>query len=164
VLLDSVVSVSKNAQINVPQRSSNAVCYSVKFICGNQEEGCDCAPIGPGQYATQISIHNYSGERVEVRKRIIPVVLTGAPLGGEPKVSKTRAEDLIKLPPHTATMDDCCRITELLFGAPTDPLTIGLLEIIASRDISVTALYTSGTSVCVQLMTGRPFEAREPHS
>jgi hypothetical protein len=50
-----------------------------------------------------------SGETVEIRKRVIPVVLTGGPIGREPKVAKLRAEDLIKLPPHTATMDDCCR-------------------------------------------------------
>ena len=53
-------------------------------------------------------------------------------------------------------------MTELLFGAPTDPLTIGLLEIIAARDVSVTAIYTTGTSLDVQPVTGRPFE--EEHS
>jgi hypothetical protein len=163
VLIDGVVSVSKKVQITVPACKSKAACYSVKFICGNKEESCGCAPVRPGQYATQISIHNYSSETVKIHKRIIPVVLTGAPAGREPKVAKTRAEDLIKLPPHTATMDDCCRITELLFGAPSDPLTIGLIEIIASRDVSVTAIYTTGSSVDVQLITGRPFE-EERHS
>ena len=100
VVVDGVVSVSKKVQITVPACKSKAVCYSVKFVCGNKEEGCGCAPVRPGQYATQISIHNYSGETVEIRKRIIPVVLTGAPVGREPKVAKTRGEDLIKLPPH----------------------------------------------------------------
>lgn len=117
-----------------------------------------------GQYATQISIHNYSGETVEIRKHIIPVVLTGGLVGREPKVAKTRAEDLIKLPPHTATMDDCCSITELLFGAHTDALTIALLEIIASRDVYVSSIYTTTTSVNVQPVTGRLFKEEESHS
>jgi hypothetical protein len=32
----------------------------------------------------------------------------------EPRAAKARAEDKMVLPPHTATMDDCCRIAELL--------------------------------------------------
>jgi len=65
------------------------------------------------------------------------------------------AEDAIKLPPHSATMDDCCRITELLFGAPVNGLTIGLLEIVASQDVAVTAVYTTNTSLNVVPIEGR---------
>jgi len=42
-------------------------------------------------------------------------------------------------------MDDCCRITELLLGAPSSgvlPLTIGILEIVSTRELSVSATYT----------------------
>jgi hypothetical protein len=155
VVADGAVVAAKKVQITVPACKPKTVRYSVKFVCGHQDEGCGCAPVQPGQYATQISIHNYSGETVEIRKRFIPVVLAGAPVGREPKVAKTRAEDVIKMLPHTATMDDCCRITELLFGAPVDALTIGLLEIIASRDVSVTAVYTTGTSLDVKPIEGR---------
>ncbi len=156
VVADGVVVAAKKVQITVPACKPKSVRYSVKFVCGTQqEEGCHCTPVRPGQYATQINIHNYSGETVEVRKRLIPVVLAGAPVGREPKVAKTRAEDAIKLPPHSATMDDCCRITELLFGAPVNGLTIGLLEIVASQDVAVTAVYTTNTSLNVVPIEGR---------
>ena len=43
-------------------------------------------------------------------------------------------------------MDDCCRIMELLLGAPSAaasvPLTVGFLEIISPVELSVTAVYT----------------------
>ena len=133
--------------------------YSVKFICGTQHESCDCPPVRPGRYATQISIHNYSNEPLGVRKRFIPLVLAGAALGREPKIGTARAEDAVQLPPHTATMDDCCRIGELLFGAPLNgdaAPTIGILEIIASRDVGVTAIYTTDQAIDVVVVDGQP--------
>jgi len=155
VVADGAVVASKKVQITVPACKPKSVRYSVKFVCGTHEEGCGCcAPVRPGQYATEINIHNYSNETVEIRKRFIPVVLSGAPAGREPNVAKARAEDATKLPPHTATMDDCCRITELLFGSPVHSLNIGLLEITASRDVAVTAVYTTATSMDVQTIEG----------
>ena len=124
-----------------------AFVYSVKFVCGEQAEcGCECSPVRPGRYSTEINIHNYSLKEIEVVKRFIPVVLAGAPSGREPKVAVIRALDKIVLPPQTATMDDCCRIAELLFSgaAPANaPLTIGLMEITASAELAVTAVYTT---------------------
>lgn len=139
--------------------TSKTLRYSVKFVCGTQHESCGCAPVRPGGYATQISIHNHSNEPVGVRKRFIPLVLAGAALGREPKIGTTRAEDGVQLPPHTATMDDCCRIAELLFGAPPDgdgALTIGILEIIASRAVGVTAIYTTDKAIDVVVVDGQP--------
>jgi hypothetical protein len=43
----------------------------------------------------------------------------------------------------------------ITLGAPVDLLTVGLLEIIASRDVSVTAAYTTGTSIDVEPIEGR---------
>jgi hypothetical protein len=43
-------------------------------------------------------------------------------------------------------MDDCCRIAELLLGAPASsplPLMIGFLEITSDEELSVTAVYTA---------------------
>ena len=154
VVADGAVVATKKVQITVPACKPKTVSYSIKFVCGSQQEACGCSPVRPGHYATQISIHNYSGETVEIRKHFIPLVLAGAALGREPKVAGARAEDTIKLPPHTATMDDCCRVTELLFGAPVDALTIGVVEIIASRDVSVTAVYTTGRSLDVKPVQG----------
>ena len=155
MVADGAVVASKKAQITVPACKPKSVRYSVKFVCGTFEEGCGhCAPVRPGQYATEIHIHNYSNERVEIRKRLIPVVLSGAPAGREPDVAKARAEDTVALPPHTATMDDCCRLTELLFGGAVTSFNVGQLEITASRDVAVTAVYTTAASVDVQTIEG----------
>ena len=148
---------SKKVQITVPACQPKSVRYSVKFICGTQGDDCGCCEsVRPGTYATQITIHNYSVETVEIRKRFIPVVLAGAPVGREPKVAADKAEDTIKLAPQTATMDDCCRITELFFGGPVSALTIGLVEIVASRDVAVTAIYSTATSLDVPIIEARP--------
>jgi hypothetical protein len=52
------------------------------------------------------------------------------------------------LPPGAATMDDCCRIAERLYGgAPSPlPLTIGFLEIVSDEELHVTAVYTASAS------------------
>ena len=159
VVADGVVVAAKQVRITVPACKPKQMRYSVKFICGVQQDTkphCGCAPVQAGRYATQINIHNHSNETVDIRKQFIPLVLAGATLGREPHVAEVRAEDSIKLPPHTATMDDCCRITELLFGAPLDGgLTIGVLEISASHEVSVTAVYTTGRSLKVNPIKGR---------
>ena len=120
--------------------------YSVKFVCGRQEEcPCGCAPVVPGLYATEINIHNHNSAVARIVKSFIPLVLGGAAIGREPKTVIGKAFDGIDLPPHSATMDDCCRISELLLGAPAPAaaaLSIGLLEIISSRELSVSAVYT----------------------
>ncbi|MGB8400861.1 hypothetical protein, partial [Bradyrhizobium sp.] len=86
------------------------------------------------------------------------------PIGREPRVAGIRAEDKIVLPPQTATMDDCCRIAELLLGGQASspiPLTIGFLELTASYEIAVTAVYTAsdpksgGISLTVEQIVGR---------
>jgi hypothetical protein len=124
-----------------------AFVYSAKFVCGEQPAcGCDCAPVQPGRYAVEINIHNYGIKEVAIQKRFIPVVLAGAPAGREPRVVAPRVEDRIVLPPQTATMDDCCRIVDLLFGgnaAGPIPITIGFLEITSNGPIAVTAVYTA---------------------
>ncbi len=121
--------------------------YSVKFVCGVQQDcGCECASVRPGIYATEINIHNYKCHEAEIEKRLIPLVLAGAAVGREPRISGQRVVDRIKLPGDTATMDDCCRITELLLGAPTTspmPLTIGFMEIVSNVELNVTAVYTA---------------------
>ncbi|HWX86483.1 MAG TPA: hypothetical protein VNZ48_23025 [Xanthobacteraceae bacterium] len=121
--------------------------YAVKFVCGIQSDcECDCVSVRPGSYATEINIYNANDKQVDIRKRVVPVVLAGAPAGREPRVATSRVEDKIVLPAHSATMDDCCRIAELLLGAPAQapmPLTIGFLEIVSPVELSVTAVYTA---------------------
>ena len=57
---------------------------------------------------------------------------------------------------------DCCRLAELLLGTgSTNALNIGFLEITASAEVAVTAVYTSsgfdsgGISIDVQDVAGR---------
>jgi len=163
VVVDGSVVAAKRVQITVPACVPKGFVYAVKFICGTQPEcDCQCGPVRPGRYATEINLLNPGSKEVNVLKRFVPVVLAGAPAGREPRATGPRAEDKIVLPPHSATMDDCCRINELLFGAPgasLSALTIGFVEITTDTDIVVTAVYTAsgldaaGVSIDVQQVT-----------
>ena len=163
VVADGAVVAAKRVQITVPACAPREFVYAVKFVCGTQPAcDCQCAPVRPGRYATEINLLNAGGKEVKVRKRFIPVVLAGAPLGREPRSSGPRAEDKIVLPPHSATMDDCCRVHELLFGAPggsAESLCVGFVEITSSAELVVTAVYTSsgldggGVAIDVQQVT-----------
>jgi hypothetical protein len=68
-------------------------------------------------------------------------------VGREPRVVGTTAIDNITLTSQQATMDDCNRIGELLWGPgniPTPfPLTIGFLIIQSTVELDITAVYTS---------------------
>lgn len=120
--------------------------YVVNFVCGTQEDcPCECAPVRPGIYATEINIHNPHEKDARIRKYVIPVVFSGAVIGREPRTAGRKAIDRIVLPPHAATMDDCCRIGDLLIGGKPSssmPLTIGILEIVSSVELQITAVYT----------------------
>jgi hypothetical protein len=120
--------------------------YSVKFLCGTQAQAeCRCVPLRPGAYATEINIHNPHDTAAVITKHVLPLVLAGAAAGREPGFVGRKASDRIVLPPHSATMDDCCRLAELLLGAPAGadlPLTTGFLEIMSNRPVSITAVYT----------------------
>jgi hypothetical protein len=144
VVADGAVVASKPTRITIPRCSYH---YTVKFICGVNDVPDDgCAPVRPGRYATEINIYNGHCSEANIKKFVVPVVLRGEPFGREPNLGEVRAEDGIKLPPRTATMDDCCRLAELL-GEPVSlsgPLTIGFLEIVSDVPLVVTAVYTAG--------------------
>jgi hypothetical protein len=162
VVADRSVVARKRVRITVP---ACKFVYSVKFVCGAQPDcDCECSPVRPGVYATEINIHNDNDGETRLEKHVIPVVFAGAAAGREPNFARRRATDKLVLPPHTATMDDCCRITELLLGAPScspAALNIGFLEIISNREISVTAVYTvsdlksKSVSIDVEQITGK---------
>lgn len=140
---DGQVIARKKVQITVP--ACKLFVYTAKFVCGTQPDcPCACTSVRPGKYSTIITIHNHSPREVRVTKQVIPLVLAGAPAGREPATVQARARDSITLPPLSSTMDDCCRLTELLFGSSAaGGLHVGFLEITASSEISVTAAYTS---------------------
>jgi hypothetical protein len=164
---DGVVVARKRVRITVPAcKPKDLFSYSVKFICGVQEVcECSCATgVRPGIYATEINIYNYQDEKVPIEKFVLPVVFAGAPQGREPRVVQAKARDTLVLPGNSATMDDCCRLAELLFdSAPPSklPLTIGFLEIVSPIELQVTAVYTAtdlesrSISIDVEQITGR---------
>ena len=121
--------------------------YSVKFLCGEQKDDCcACGPVRPGRYSTEINIYNPGSKQAPVLKRAIPLVLAGAVSGREPKFKEPATLEVIRLPAHNATMDDCCRLLTLLLGAQPAgpiPLTLGIFEIISTVELSVTAVYTA---------------------
>lgn len=121
--------------------------YSVKFVCGEQHDHCSgCAPVRPGHYSTEINILNPTGKEAPMLIRPIPLVVAGAASGREPKFNGPGKADVIRLPAHSATMADCCRIQELILGAKPAgslPLTIGMMEIVSTVELSVTAVYTA---------------------
>jgi hypothetical protein len=122
--------------------------YSVKYVCGVQKDDCcGCAPVRPGRYATEINIHNPGEKEVLVGKRVIPLVTAGAASGREPKFNgPAGTPEIVKLPAHSATMDDCCRIAEMQLGAePAGEigLSIGILEVLSTAEVAVTAVYTA---------------------
>jgi hypothetical protein len=119
--------------------------YSVQVVCGFQSEDDRCVTVLPGRYATAVTLHNIGCERAKVRKSFIPVMVEREAFGREPEFAKPRAEDEIVLPPGTATMDDCCRINELLFGDPgANQQVFGVLEIRSDVELVVEAAYTAG--------------------
>jgi hypothetical protein len=85
------------------------------------------------------------------------------------KVAGRAIEEAVKLPPLGATMDDCCRIAELLLGASPNGdigLTIAILTIVSSVELSVSAVYTAsplsgdGISIDVEYIPSRPVGIR----
>jgi len=124
--------------------------YSVKFVCGVQPaaDGCCCLPgVRTGIYATEINIHNYqAGGEAWLQKSVLPLILAGRPQGREPRRVSSAASEWMLLPAGFATMDDGCKISEMLFdSAPPagQPLNVGFLEIVSGVELKVTAVYTA---------------------
>jgi hypothetical protein len=162
VVVDGSVAAQKPTRITVPACKHT---YAVKFVCGVQTDcGCACGPVRPGIYATEINILNPKCNEAKIVKRFVPLVFAGAVTGREPAVATAKATETMFLPSGGATMDDCCRIAQALYGAVPGtamPLTIGYLEIISDQDLHVTALYTAsdaegrGLSVDVVTVPGK---------
>jgi hypothetical protein len=127
--------------------------YSVKIVCGKQSETNCCCVAGarPGVYTTEVNIQNLNLRPAPVVKAVLPLINSGAVVAREPNVfdpatlPKHQVEAVV-LPPLGVTMDDCCRIAELLLGGPPSGdtgLTIAILTIISLAELSVSAVYTA---------------------
>ena len=168
-LLESLGAISAAAEI---------FAYSVKIVCGKQTETNCCCVAGtrPGVYATEVNIQNLSLAPALVAKLLLPLINSGAVVAREPNVAdpaslRGRVIDAVKLPPLGATMDDCCRIAELLLGAPPSGdtgLTICILTIVSKFDLSVSAVYTAsplsgdGVSIDVEYIPSQRLGLRGP--
>ena len=129
--------------------------HSVKIVCGRQTEGNCCCTAGarPGVYATEVNIQNLTVANALIGKAFLPLINSGAVVAREPRFVDPvklmgRTAEQITLPPLGATMDDCCRIAELVLGVDVPPtgdsgLTIGILAIVSVFELSVSAVYTA---------------------
>jgi hypothetical protein len=119
--------------------------YSVQMVCGEQREDDRCVTVLPGRYATVVTLHNIGCDKAFIRKTFIPVLMDGEAFGREPRFAEPQAKDEIVLPPGMVTMDDCCRINELLFGDPGGGQQVfGVLELRSDVELVVEATYTAG--------------------
>lgn len=141
-----------------PASASPQYSFAVKFVCGYNPDNIGLSQSGNkegeptvkfGNYATDINIFNQDYfSQADIRKKVILLVKEGSPEGREPRVQKPIAFDGISLQSMQATMDDCNRIAELIYGGvvPTPmPLLIGFLILESNVDLSVTAVYTAET-------------------
>lgn len=138
--------------------------YAVKFVCGYNPDNVGIygdlldkrggePTVKFGNYATDINIYNFNiyGDPTVMppilEKRVLVLVDRGVPVGREPRVVGASGGEVITLPYGNATMDDCNRIAEMLWGAvPTPfPLTIGFLIVGSTVELDVTAVYTAQT-------------------
>ena len=155
----------------IPAAAQHVFAYSAKIVCGKQSEtNCCCvAGVRPGVYATEVNIQNLNLVTAPVVKFVLPLINSGAVVAREPNVADPatlpgRQVEVVKLPPLGATMDDCCRITELLLGAPPsgdNGLTIAILTIVSLFELSVSVVYTAnplsgnGISIDVEYIPSR---------
>ena len=120
--------------------------YNVKFVCGHQKNEArnDCeAILSRGIYSTEINILNYGFKEATVVKAFIPVVVHNKAIAREPETHSLVNIDRVVLKPVSATMDDCCKIVEMLKKIQADEqLKIGFVEIISPVPLEVYAVYT----------------------
>jgi len=118
--------------------------YNVKFVCGLQKRPFDgpCSNIlNMGIYSTEINILNFGLREVTIFKIITPLVLKNESVAPEPKFSRPRNGERVTLPPLSATMDDCCKLSQML-KLEDEQLKIGFLEIVSPVELEVVAVYS----------------------
>jgi hypothetical protein len=127
--------------------------FAAKFVCGVQ------APLAssvgepvfkPGNYATDISIHNPNYKPFTIKKKLLILVSTTA-VGGdfivrEPQTALPSANATVDLGSDAATMDDCNALYTMAYQQPpTAQLKImsGYLVILSPLDLDVDVVYTA---------------------
>ena len=133
--------------------------YAAKFVCGYQSPFPTTGTtllgepvVKPGNYATEINIHNPQYREVKLYKKVL--LLADARGPQQPRVVREPASvgpvvtDTLILKPDYATLDDCNRI--YAWTAPTGglpafppPLMIGYLVILSRTELDVDVVYTA---------------------
>lgn len=157
--------------------------YAAKFVCGYQPpiptqpgQTLRETVVKPGNYATDINIHNPHYRPVRLDKKLIVMVQNGDPVANEPQSVQPRKVFSMTLERDFATMDDCNNLWKLLdvtaVPAPPAPsLTVGYLVILSPLELDVDVVYTAevnqktaagtpdgdptGVSIDVERVTGK---------
>ncbi len=133
--------------------------FAAKFVCGVQAplvSGVGNSVPGepvfkPGNYATDINIHNPNYRGFAIKKKLLILVGTNA-TGGElivrePQTAQPTAFATVDLGSDTATMDDCNALYAMANNQqpPTAQLKImsGYLVILSPLDLDVDVVYTA---------------------
>jgi hypothetical protein len=126
--------------------------FAAKFVCGYQPPTpAGTNPQGetvvkPGNYATDISIHNYNYRVTPLKKKFILLVQGDQLLAAEPQTVEPRKIMTMTLGADLATMDDCNNLWNIMFGTPPAgqmPLMIGYLVILSPLDLDIDVTYTA---------------------
>jgi hypothetical protein len=141
VVADGVIVAQKSVRITVPACRFH---HSIEMLCGTRrpEEAGRCETVVPGRYATAVTIYNPSSCPVKIEKRFAALVRQGEAEGREPRTVPAARLAEIELAPGEATMDDCCTLREAV-GPTGGPITLGVLDIVATRPLEVVAVITS---------------------
>lgn len=148
--------------------------YAVKFVCGQQPPSTVNTvgepPVKPGNYATEINIHNGNYKGINLRKKIVLLVEKGNRIGIEPNAQQPRAHMQADMGADFGMFDDCNSLWNAMYPASPIagpmPLMIGYLVILSPLDIDVDAVYTAevpgtvgttptGISIDVNRVTGK---------
>ncbi len=150
--------------------------YAAKFVCGFQRTATpgQLTPgepiLKPGNYATEINIHNPNYKPTPLRKKFVMLV-NGQTVIREPEQVGPQNVITMTLGPDFVTMDDCNNLWKYMFPAnPTPPspmpVFIGYLVILSPVELDVDAVYTAnapgdlttaptGISIDVERVTGK---------
>ncbi|MEO5593584.1 MAG: hypothetical protein ABIR15_07650 [Chitinophagaceae bacterium] len=118
--------------------------YNVKFVCGVQKNAFDkkcSAIISRGIYSTEINILNFGLKETRIAKVFTPLVVKNEAIAIEPKFSRPVNIEAVTLPALSATMDDCCKLSEMI-KVNDEQLKIGFVEIVSAVELEVVVVYT----------------------
>jgi hypothetical protein len=151
--------------------------YAAKFVCGYQRTATPGQPapgepiVKPGNYATELNIHNPAYKEVLLRKKFLVLVNAQQQVAiREPQQTRPVTVTKMTLGPDYAMMDDCNNLWTITYPGVTlpspMPVFIGYLVILSPLELDVDAVYTAnapgelaaaptGVSIDVERVTGK---------